>query len=81
MQMVKSYEFRAHFPPCELDIGREPISGGGAANRNEYAMDRVPDTQRLPLYICGPLILLLSVGCYVAGYEILAASIRFFGAF
>lgn len=81
MQMAQAYEFRAHFPLCALDFGQEPMGGGGSqgmansADKRQYPM---PDIQRMPLYICGPVILLLSLGGYAAGYEILTALIGFF---
>jgi len=85
MQMVQAYEFRAHFPPCALEIEHEQMGGGGQgradnAGRDKYAIEILPEVQRLPLYICGPIILLLSITCYLAGYEVLDTLIRFFNA-
>ena len=81
MRMSKSYEFRSIFPLCELsareDLGLGPVGGGGG---ERGPVDIRPIAQRLPFFVCATVILLLSVECYVAAYEILAALVRFFSA-
>ena len=82
MRMNDLHEFKAHFPLCELSAWPEPADGGGqeqlGGGRKKGATAILPSAERLPFYICVFVILMASVECYVVGYQILAAAIRFF---
>ena len=85
MRTTETYEFKAHFPLCELSVWQEPVGGGGqgpvsSGDMERSAIEIMPGVRPLPYYVCVLVILLVSVECYVAGYEILAAAARFFGA-
>jgi hypothetical protein len=77
MQMVKTYEFKNKFALCTLDIGQDPPEGGGQSPVTN-AQRQMVDDGRLPFSVCAAVILVLSLGCYFAGYEVLTLVSGFF---
>jgi hypothetical protein len=81
--MNKPYEFSAPFQLCEFavweDLDREFIGGGG----REKSTRAIRPAQKLPVFFCAVMVILLAIESYVALYAIAGAlvrSVRAFGA-
>ena len=83
MHISKTYEFRTPFPLCEFTVweefDRESLGGGGRESR-AGGVKPPAQRQRLPIFFCAVLIVVLSVESYVALYAIFGALARSLGA-
>jgi hypothetical protein len=76
--MNNTFGVKAHFPLCEFTAWQEPHDGPvGGGSRQSGVRKVIRDAERLPFYICVPLILLISIEGYVGAYELLSAFWRY----